>query len=353
MDTTLWPPLPREEVVKAIERRKPSRIPLVLAKWWGEGLGEQYGERLHEFDRYPDDAAMLGLNPVDVGAMKLSWEIKRGAAHDSNCVIDDWAKLDEFIEKMTDPETDPQFDGLFEQVERIRAEDRYFLLGCWFFFFERPWSLRGMERLMVDYYEETENVHRLHSALCDQFCKYLKRAIRDLRPDGFWTSDDLGHQTQLMMSPTTFRELIKPYYARVGSVLGEAGVHFWLHSCGDNTEILGDLIEAGVNVFHPVQKGVMDEVKVAREYGDRLTFLVGFDVQHIIQERDPEGVREEVRYLIDTFDRPDGGMCMAAGNGIVGGTPFENIEAYLEESLRYGQAHRRLFAVNERSTEMR
>ena len=47
---------------------------------------------------------------------------------------------------------------------------------------------------------------------------------------------------------------------------------------------------------------------------------------------------------ISTFDRPEGGMCIAAGNGIVSGTPFENIEAFLEEALEYGQRHRQSFA---------
>jgi len=107
--------------------------------------------------------------------------------------------------------------------------------------------------------------------------------------------------------------------------------------------ILGDLIEVGIDVFHPVQKGTMDEVAVAREFGDRLTFLAGIDVQHTLQEKDPQGVREEVRFLIDTFDGPNGGMCIAAGNGILAGTPFENIEAFLDEALRYGITHRSRF----------
>jgi len=34
-------------------------------------------------------------------------------------------------------------------------------------------------------------------------------------------------------------------------------------------------------------------------------------------------------------------MCIAAGNGIVAGTPFENIEAYLDEAVKYGSEHRR------------
>lgn len=341
--TSQWLPLPRDQVVKAVERRCPARIPMVWAKWWGEGLEEQYGERLHAFDRYPEDAAVLLIETLDVQAMGLSWETDFSGAYDARCIIDDWAKLDEFIDKLPEPGNDPRFDALVAEAERARVQDRYLLFGWWRLFFEKPWEIRGMENLLMDYYLAPKHVHRLHDALCDLYCRYLRRALRELRPDGFWSSDDLGHQTQLFMHPATFREFLKPYYARIGALLQEHGVHWWLHSCGNNTDILGDLAEVGVDVFHPVQKGTMDEVAVAFEFGDRLTFLAGIDVQHALQERDPQGVREEVRFLIDTFDRPEGGMCLAAGNGIVAGTPMENIEAFLDEALCYGLQHRRKF----------
>lgn len=330
-------------MIKALERKGPSRIPLVHAKWWGEGLEEQYGERLREFDRYPEDVVSLWIEMLDVGTMELSWKVPAEGAHDSRAIVDRWDKLDEFIEKLPDPETDPQFEPLIAQAEQAHAENRYVLFSWWTLFFEKPWGIRGMANLLMDYYLAPENVHRLHEALCDMYCGYLKRAIRELRPDGFWTSDDFGHQTQLFISPETFRTFIKPYYARVGALLKEHGMHWWLHSCGNNTAILGDLAEVGLDVFHPVQKGTMDEVTVAREFGDRLVFLAGIDVQRTLQEKDPAGVREEVRFLIDNFDQPGGGMCIAAGNGIVAGTPIENIEAFLDEAVRYGTQHRRLW----------
>ena len=104
-----------------------------------------------------------------------------------------------------------------------------------------------------------------------------------------------------------------------------------------------DLITAGVDVLHPIQKHCMDERAIARAFGGRISFLAGIDVQHTLQEKDVEGVRREVRFLIDTFDGPDGGMGIGAGNGIVAGTPLENIEAFLDEALRYGEEHRRSF----------
>jgi uroporphyrinogen decarboxylase len=340
-DDTLFRPLPRDEVVKAVERRGPVRIPMVRARWWGEGLHEQYGERLTPLEqRYPEDAAFVFTDPFRPEAMGLSWAFQATGARDAQVVLDDWAKLDEFIAKLPVPETDERFARWTEQAREARANDRYILYGWWRLFFERPWGIRGMQNLMLDYYLHPNEVHRLHGALCDLYCGYLRRAAREFGPDGFWTSDDLGHQTQLMVRPAIFREFMLPYYRRVGQVCRETGMHFWLHSCGNNTEILGDLADAGLDVFHPVQKHTMDEGAVAREYGDRLTFLAGIDVQHTLQEKGPEGVREEVRFLIDTFDRPEGGMCIAAGNGIVAGTPLENIEAFLDEAVRYGAAHR-------------
>jgi uroporphyrinogen decarboxylase len=336
----LYLPLPREEVFKAIERRRPIRIPLVQARWWGEGLEEQHGIRLRELERYPEDAAFLWIDLSNYSAWNLPWGIRIDGAHDTRCILESWDRLDEFIAHLPDPEKDTRFENLKKQAEQAHREGRYLLYACWRLFFERPWEIRGMRTLLMDYCLHPNEVHRLHEALCGLYISYLRRAIRELHPDGYWTSDDLGHQKQLFMSPIMFRELLKPYYVRIGNFLRENNLHWWLHSCGNNTLVLGDLADAGVTVFHPVQRGTMDETRVAREYGGALTFLAGVDVQHVLQEADPPGVRAEVRYLIDTFDRPEGGMCIGAGNGIVSGTPFENIEAFLDEAVCYGTKHR-------------
>lgn len=336
-----YQPLNKIEVKKAISRNNPLRIPLIQTKWWGEGLNEQYGSKLKRFERYPEDAVMLLINPLEGMDFKSEYKAKEEKAKDAAGVLANWDYLDQFIEALPDPDTPEIFEDLYSQAEKAHENNRYLIFGWWGLFFERPWGLRGMENLMVDYYLNPQKVHRLNQELCDYYKALIKRAVKELNPDAFWTSDDLGNQEQLMMRPDHFRKFLKPYYREVADVCKENNMHLWLHSCGNNTDILEDLIEAGVDVFHPVQKHTMDEKKVAEEFGGRLTFLVGFDVQHILQEGSPEKVREEVQYLIDVFDRKEGGMCLAAGNGIVSGTPLENIEAFLDEAYQYGKAHRK------------
>ena len=64
--------------------------------------------------------------------------------------------------------------------------------------------------MLLDDYLEPNNIHRLHEMLCDLYCGYIERSIRELRLGGFWTSDDLGRQKQLFVRPEPFREFIKP-----------------------------------------------------------------------------------------------------------------------------------------------
>jgi hypothetical protein len=312
-----------------------------LATWFADDFAPPEGEDLRRFERYPRDVAHLWIEPIPLDRMDLSWRRATEGAIDSRAVVDKWEKLDEFLDKLPRPEDDPAFERLANQAERARREDRYTLFGWWNFFFERLWSLRGMENALVEFYSEPDAISRLLDALKERYLEYLSRAIDLLRPDGFFTSDDLGGQHAPTLSGEIFREFFFPAYRAVGELLERRGVHYWLHSCGNNEPFFDDLIEAGVDVFHPVQKSTMDQRAIVERYGDRLSFFAGFDVQKTLREATPAETRAETRRMIDLFDGDEGGMILGAGNGIVSGTPLENVAAFVEEALAYGAESRR------------
>jgi len=115
------------------------------------------------------------------------------------------------------------------------------------------------------------------------------------------------------------------------------GMEFWLHSCGDVEAFIPGWIDAGLDVLHPIQKHTMDEKHIAKMYGDELTIFAGLDVQQVIPWGTPEDVREEVRFLLDTYWKPNIGRCMlTAGNGINQDCKLESLEAFLDEAITYG-----------------
>ena len=335
--------LTREEVRAAIRFANPPRPPRAMTKWWGEGLWEQYGAELSRFDRYSEDVVVVPFPTPSFTYREdgFYWrlpEVKREGkvGHDAAAALPDWADLGALLENL--PNTDAP--GLFDEAKRIADEahrqGRYVLIHHWSLMYERIWNFRGMENLLMDYYDYPEEVHLLHKAVADTEIKLLRRAAEEVKPDGYMISDDLGAQKALMMSPACFREFIKPYYIDVWGCAKDLGMDNWLHTCGNIEEIIGDLIECGLDVLHPIQKHTMDWNEVAAKWKGKIAFWVGMDVQDTLINASPEDVRREVRLMRDTFDSPEGGFLYAAGNGIVGGTPIDNIEAFLDECLNYG-----------------
>jgi len=336
-------PLSRQEVIKAIEFGRPSRIPMVFTRWWGGGLGEQYGDRLREFDKYPEDVVVIGFPcPSNTAAENgfywklpnLTVEQTKKIGIDTMSSLPDWSYLEDMLNNPPNTDAPGLFADAAKIAEQARRDGKYVLIMHWGLMFERIWGFRGMQNLLEDYILEPKNVHKLHKLVADTEQKLLSRAIEEVKPDGYMHSDDLGGQQALMMGPAHFREFIAPYYKQVWSTARKAGVHVWLHTCGNVQEIIGDLIDCGLNVLHPIQKHTMDWNEVAAKWKGKIVFWVGMDVQHLLVEGTPDEVREEVRQMVKIFNSPEGGMIFASGNGIVGGTPFENIDAYLDECCK-------------------
>ena len=337
-------PLQREEVIMAIERKGCGKIPLVMHKWWGNGLREKYGVQLQEIAaQYPED--ILDLWYIEPGEDKSSinnpsyrWGYKDDYSSDAKHSIGeqyellaDWEELDLFIKDFPNPYQEETFNHVKKQVE---GDNRY-KLGCWWrLFHERFWSIRGMENLMIDYYDNMEELKTLGKHLLTYY-KVIVDRYAELGCDGIFTSDDLGHQSGPMMSPAIFEELYFPLYKEFISYVHSKGMHVFLHSCGDNTKLMDYLVEAGLDVLHPIQKGCMDEVAIAQAYGDKISFLAGIDVQHLLPEGNAQEVQEGIREMIDIFHKPQGGLLLAAGNGIMPDTPIENIKVMLKEISLY------------------
>lgn len=338
-------PLTRQQVIDAIERQGGSEIPLVFHKWWGEGLRERCGKQLDEMaNKYPDDIFVAwytapGGTKSTTSNPGYRWGYKEdysGAARHSIgqavVLLPDWDELDKFLEDFPDPNEPGVFQHVEAEVERVG--DRYKLGAWWRLFHERLWGIRGMENLMLDYYDHMDKLKIVGAKLLE-FYKVIVDRYAALGFDGIFTSDDLGHQSGPMMSPDVFRELYFPLYKEICDHVHSKGMHFFLHTCGDNTLLMDDLIAAGVDVIHPIQKGCMDEVKIAHEYGDRITFMAGVDVQQLLPHGTVDEVRAGVRELINIYYKPTGGLLLSAGNGILGDTPLENIEAMLQEMALY------------------
>ena len=337
--------LKREDIINVIEGKgRAGRIPLLYDLWiYENAFGGDVKAYQNWQKQYPCDVddvflQMPGMTEGPAEGPGFFWAPpgstrQEGVGLDAQCVIHDWEDEEEveaFFRSFPDAESPALIPGKKEK------DGRYLLGRWWYCFFERLWSLRGMENALTDFYMYPDEVHRLFGKLTDFYMRCMERAKEAWDVDGFFVSDDIGTQTAPFFSLEIFREFFKPYYKKLIDKAHGLGTHFWLHSCGNIRIFLPEFIEIGLDVIHPIQKNTMKEEEVAKEFGDKICIFAGFEVQRLMVFGTPGEVREEVKFLIDTYDRPDGRLMLTMGNGSTPDWKIENLDAVYEASLAYG-----------------
>lgn len=237
-----------------------------------------------------------------------------------------------------DPLDSGRFEGLAEEVQHLYHNTPYALLGdCGFKnFFERCWSLLGMERALIALVDDQEFYRALLDRLFELNMAATRRFLEIAGPylTAVRTSDDLATQDSLLMSPSTYRTLLKPYHTRYFAMIKEwTDAKIFFHSCGNIVPLLDDLIEAGIEVLNPIQATTWaDPAAVKARYGDRLSFWGGIDSQRVLPYGTPEEVRDQVSLRIRQFGS-GGGFVAGSVHLMQADVPPQNVFA-MSEAVR-------------------
>lgn len=195
-------------------------------------------------------------------------------------------------------------------------------------YYERAWSLRGMQDLLMDFMLEPEFVEELFEKILEYNMKVIDTALKyDI--DGFYFGDDYGQQTGMIMSPDKWRKFIKPGLARMFERVKSAGKVVALHSCGNIIDIFGDLIEIGLDIYQTFQPEIYDLKKVKEKYGNNLTFWGGISTQKMLPFLTPEELKTQVKEIMQIMS-VNGGYIAAPTHQVPADVPAENIAALAE-----------------------
>lgn len=146
--------------------------------------------------------------------------------------------------------------------------------------------------------------------------------------------NDLGSQCGLMIDPDSIRQFVLPGTRKLIAQAKGYGLKVIHHSCGSIYDIIPDLIEAGVDVIHPIQALAtnMEPGKLYDHFGQQVSFCGGVDAQQLLVNGKPEEVRAKVRELRRIF--PTGLIISPSHEAILADIPPANIQALFEEVHR-------------------
>lgn len=300
----------RDRVWRAVEFKGPDRVPF---EWYRYGVGVIDLER--------SDICWVGFNPLkrsevrelgnevqvvdEWGCIWVSYKSIPTMGQPLGHPLQDWSNIEDY--EFPELALDKRFDGVEEEVERLKNLGKYIVGGLDFGIWERLHFLRGFGEAIIDLYGHRDRIHRLLEALTE-FKIGLMKGYSELEIDCVGFTDDWGSQLGLMIPPKLWVEVFKPYYARIFQEAEKRDLHTYIHSCGKIQDIIGHLTEAGLDIIQIDAPHQNDVERLSREYGGRICFNCCIDIQKILARGIKAEIYEEARGLIRLFGREDGGF---------------------------------------------
>ena len=176
--------------------------------------------------------------------------------------------------------TYPSWEGAAQEFQELRQTGRYVLLD-FYGPFEATWRHHGYVASCMDLLQEPGWMSDMLKTFTDLVCNTIRTGFEsEITPDGIFLIEDLGTTKGTLMSPDTFRKLIKPCYGTIFDLARRNGLACFMHSDGRIHAILDDLVEVGLQVLNPIDTGSgMDLIDLKRRYGKHLAFFGGISAR--------------------------------------------------------------------------
>lgn len=213
------------------------------------------------------------------------------------------------------PFPDPNDDARYEIIETILpyANDRYVLGYIGFGIFEQLHFLHGFTDSLADLHLNPPLIERLLDIITD-FKLGLIRNFHKRFPGlihGVTMTDDWGTQQATFISTPMWRRFFRPHYERLIRATHEAGMHFWLHSCGRVNELIPEFIDLGLDVINLQQPRALGIEEIGRRFRGKICFETLVDIQVTLPMGSAEQMDEEAAMLLDHWATPEGGFILS------------------------------------------
>lgn len=366
----------RDRVITTLNHKEPDRVPKDCG--WATGMTDDAYNRFIDFLGIKNDRAEFNewrmvarfdervLEALDVDIVSVFLRAPRGykpKVRPDGTVVNEWGMVRRNIELYTeivgyplanakvedigrfpwpDPYAPGRTDGLREEVERLYNETDYAIKAVvpMNSFLEFSLWMRGFEQFFVDLAWDEDFANALldkELELQKGFYEILLDAVGDYI-QVIETSDDLGTQRAPQISLEMYRKFIKPRQREINDFIhARTDAKVFQHSCGSAYQFIPDLIEIGLDILESIQPLAkdMEPDRLKREFGDRLSFWGGIDIQRVLPYGSPKEVEEHVRTRIEAL-ASSGGYVVSPAHCIQKDTSPENILALFRAVDKFG-----------------
>ncbi len=333
----------RERILAMIEGRPVDCLPLmpITMMFAGDRIGVQYRyyatdyrvlvegqmRTAEEFDfDYVSSISDPAREAADCGAVIEYFDNQPPAIDESRALLADKGALSALA--IPDPLQTPRM------LDRVRAAAAFRervgkerLIEGWI---EGPCAeaadLRGINTLMMDFYEDPAFVRDLFEFALDMEVRFARAQV-----EAGAELIGVGDAAASLVGPQLYNEFVWPYEQRLVDALHGMGALVRLHICGNTRPILDGMGKLGCEIVDLDWMAPLDEARAAM--GADQVLLGNLDPVAVLRN----GTADDVRAAVAECHRQAGPrFIVGAGCEIVRDTPIENLQALCD----YAKTHR-------------
>ncbi len=236
---------------------------------------------------------------------------------------------------------DPMADGRLDEITTAVAinhelgDKAVAILGGVIGPLTLTWFLIGYENLCISLYDDPGFLAELVEIAVDFAVKAIDRMAK-AGVDAMALSDDYGASAQGLLRPQQFRAIYKPGLKKIIDSIKANNLPVFLHCCGRVYDYLDDLVEIGIDAYHPLQRTAgMDLATVKKRYGDRICLVGNIDSSRTLPFGSLEEIETETHEAL-RIAGPGYGYILASDHSLHDGIPAANIIHMFQVARKYG-----------------
>jgi uroporphyrinogen decarboxylase len=200
--------------------------------------------------------------------------------------------------------------------------------------FTLTWMLMGFNNFALKLALDESFVAEVFERVASIQFKALETIFAMDHVAGVWVVDDIAFGTGPMISPASLKKHVFSWYKKVGERCHDKNRLFLMHSDGNLSVLMDDLIAMGLDVIQPIDPSCMDIAKLKKQHGDRIC-LIGNVSNELLRNASTQEIEARVKALLRDV-APGGGYCLGSGNSVPNWARFENFMAMREACLKHG-----------------
>jgi len=221
-------------------------------------------------------------------------------------------------------------------VQAAFAPQTMYVPGCGCGF-HGTYDMMGLQLFSYAIYDCPAEVERLIEANNAPGVQIAKIAADENLCPLFFIGDDIAYKQRLMFSPDFLRRTFIRALRNMCEPLRSAGIKVIFHSDGKVTDILDDMIAAGISGLNPIEPMAgMDIGWLKRRYGKELILVGNVDCSQVLPLGTVQDVIEATKECLRQA-APGGGHFIGSSSEITPSTPLENVLAFYEACREYGR----------------